>query len=189
MGAGLLTVFEDAVPDAAEVILRDRLAVRAHIAAACAADMLGSQNAVVQNAGFQEHGALVQVRLVGRHGIITCDKIVPAVISRIIPGFGAVGDNVDEGLAICDVQSAGLQSAAVHAYLPELCRGDAVGALNRGGQKLQPSVVIQIRHRVKPGSLGFILPAGVEAFENQIDLRQGGIFGRPAWNGKARSAE
>ena len=176
MGAGLLSVFEDAVPDAAEVSLRDRLAVRAHIAAVCTADMFGGQNAVVQNAGFQEHGALVQVGLVGGHGIITCDKIVPAVISRIIPCFGTVGDDVDEGLAICDVQPAGLQSTAVNAYLPELCRGDAVGALNRCGEKLQPSVVIQIRYRVKPGPVVLVLSAGIEVFENQIDLRQSRVF-------------
>ena len=189
MGAALLAVFEDSVSDAAEVILRDRLSVRTHVAAACAGDVLGGQNTVVQNAGFQEHGALVQIGLIGGHRIVACDKIVPAVILRAVPGFGAVGQDVGEGLALGDVQSAGLQSTAVFTYLPDFCRRDAVGTLNRGSQKLQPSVVIQIRHRVKPGSVVLTLPAGIEVFENQIDLCQGGVFRCPAWNGETRSAE
>ena len=106
------------------------------------------------------------------HHILADVGIAPAH-AVTVAGDGVL-DDVGPGFALAGIVRARIEAGAVCVDLPDLHPGKQARALERGGQDLEPAVVVQVGDGGKPGLIAEIrLPYGAASFDQGALLRLG----------------
>ena len=155
--------------------------------------MLVGVGEVLQLGVDEGDGGLVGVDLLRGDGDLVVEHIVPVAGVRVVEGVGGVDDDVGEGAALRHLDGELLDPRSVGLHAPGPGGGEAALALDRGGQKLEPAVVVEIGDRVGPAGIRVVLPETAELGEDELDLLvralgdlDGGCFGGRGGSGRRR---
>ena len=139
--------------------------------------MLYGIGVIGDGSAFQVDRRLDGIDLGARENNIVIDHVVPGVSIFDMVGINRIGHDVGEGFLRVFVQTGLAQGRGVLVDCPDLQIGRAVQRVQRSGNKLQASVVIQICNGIVPGVHAIVLLQTVNLGSNQLELFLGRCSG------------